>query len=157
MWLLAGDCCLVTAALSLARGSFVEPRESLGRAMGGFWDGFEKARAGARIAHEAHGRCWAAHGQFGLTFSHECCSYVYSGLRFLKNWGPRTLSLHTCAAKSSGPEGGLGQPPTYDFLWRLGLGREPFEGGLQVHLLLISKHVTCHHTSRVTCHLYLNI
>ena len=65
------------------------------------WDGPGMVRAGARIAHETHGRCWAAHGPFGLTFSRVFVPSDALSLRFPMNLGPRTLSLGACAVKSS--------------------------------------------------------
>ena len=53
------------------------------------------------MAHEAHGRCWAAHGPFGPTFSNVFGAPVHLDLRFSMNLGPRTLSLGACAVKSS--------------------------------------------------------
>ena len=51
-------------------------------ALGGLWDGPGRARAGARMAREAHGRCWAAHGPFGLTFSNVLGPHGAQSLRF---------------------------------------------------------------------------
>ena len=54
--LLLCDCWLVTCS-----GTVLGPQEGLWRALGGLWDGHGMARAGARIGHDGHWRCWAAH------------------------------------------------------------------------------------------------
>ena len=70
------------------------------------------------MAREAHGRCWAAHGPFGLTFSNEFGAHAHLDLRFPLFWGPRTLSLHPCAAKS--PKAELRTTPPAGILGGLG-------------------------------------
>ena len=54
---------LILAHLSILAYVFrgFEPQEGLWRALGGLWDGPDWARAGARMVHDAHGKCWAAH------------------------------------------------------------------------------------------------
>ena len=81
------------------------------------WEASGMARAGARIAHEAHGRCWAAHdsGPFGRSRS--------------------TL------VQLNGPRVNKGTDLSWVVLWRLGLGREPSQGGSQAPLSLIQN--TC--------------
>ena len=81
-----------------------EPWEGLGRAFGGLWDGPGRARGGARIAHEAHGRCWVAHGPFRFTFSNVFGALVNLDLRFPMIMGPRAFSLDACAVTSSEDE-----------------------------------------------------
>ena len=68
---------------------------------GGLRGGAGGACAGARMAPESLGRCWAAHESFGLKFSYDFGALVNLSLRFHMILGPRTLSLHACAAKSS--------------------------------------------------------
>ena len=88
------------------------PEVAPGRPQGGprVCDGCPwRARGSARMAHEAHGRCWAAHVPFGLTFSHVFGPSDALSLRFPMNLGPRTLSLGACAAKS--PKAELSMTP----------------------------------------------
>ena len=84
--LLLCDCWLVTFLEKL-----FEPQEGLWRALGALWDGPGRARAGARIAYEAHGRCWAAHGPFELKFSNVFGPSDALSLRFPMFCGHRTL------------------------------------------------------------------
>ena len=103
-----------------------------------------RARGGARLDHEAHGRCWAAHGPFGLTFSYVFVPLDALSLRFPMNLGHRTLSLGACAVKS--PKAELRTTHGGAFSWRLGPGREPLRR-VQGPLLLIPD----------TCYLILDI
>ena len=99
------------------------------------------------MAYETHGRCWAAHGPFGLTFSNVFGALVHLDLRFRMNLGPRALSIDACAAKSS-----TGEQGTTPFGWYLkesGPRAGTFKEGTGTFMP-----DTCH-LYLVTCHLYL--
>ena len=62
-WLVAAGWSLLLCDwwLVTCSGTFFGYQEGLWRALGGLWDGHGMARAGARLGHDGHGRCWAAH------------------------------------------------------------------------------------------------
>ena len=128
--LLLCDCWLVTCS-----GTLFEPQEGLWRALGGLLDGSGRAQAGARMAHEAHGRCRAAYGQFGLTFSNVCWRICPFGLTFSNVFGPSdVLAARLCCQIVQGQV--RGHPPLVVFWGVSGPGREPLRR-VQGPLLLI--------------------
>ena len=102
-WLLA--CHLRgTASRSIGEG-LGEPWDGLESTLGGIWDGSRRARAGAMIAYDAHGMCWAAHGPFGLTFSNFFVAPIYFDLRHimensLSGEAPKQICTQICTRPS---------------------------------------------------------
>ena len=92
------------------------------------------------MAHEAHGRCWAAHGPFGLTFSNDFVPSDALSLRFPTLLDPLTLSPYACAAKSPKAELSWTSTPWYfEGFWAVAGN---LEGGDIRTFLLIPD--TCH-------------